>query len=144
MDYATQLWNKFVTSIGNMNVEDGVSYARYWSLILQYVYEKERILVLEGEETVEFPTYHYQKIIEDDVDIFPTVARIPDVMLQKVDPTNPVLIEYLKNVNTSVETRKLLEKSNEDSSKKRQGSKKKEQASPSKSSPEKVEMVEMS
>lgn len=40
VDYATQLWEEFGPSITHTNVENGVSCARYWSLILRDVYKK--------------------------------------------------------------------------------------------------------
>lgn len=43
VDYATPLWEEFVKSISNTNVVNDISCARYWSLILQYAYEKEGI-----------------------------------------------------------------------------------------------------
>ncbi|CAI9276734.1 unnamed protein product [Lactuca saligna] len=51
--------------------------------------------------------------MEDDVDVFPSVARIPDAMLQKVDPVNPVLVEYLTTIMPSIEAEKLLDASAE-------------------------------
>ena len=72
--------------------------------------------------------------MEDDIDVFPSVARVTDAMLQKVDPANLVLVEYLKTVNPSIETDKLLKKFNEGPSKKRRGSKKDAQLSPLKAS----------
>lgn len=61
----------------------------------------------------EFATYHYQKTVDDDIDIFPVVARIPDVML-------------------------LSDATTKGTSKKRRGSKKKVQESPPHVSLEKV------
>lgn len=95
VDYATQLWNDFVKSLGNTNIVDGISMTRYWSLILQYAYEKENIVVSENEEKAEFSMYQYPKTIEDSPEEFPTVACILGAMLQKVTPTNPVLFAYL-------------------------------------------------
>ena len=40
VDYGTQLWKEFVKSLENTNSEKGISCARYWSLILEKVYEK--------------------------------------------------------------------------------------------------------
>lgn len=57
MDYATQLWQEFGNSIANTNVVNGVSCARYWSLILKYVYEKGGILVPADQPTTEFVVY---------------------------------------------------------------------------------------
>ena len=57
VDYATQLWNEFVKSVGNTNAVDSISYARYWSIILRFAYEKEGIAVLENEETAEFSLF---------------------------------------------------------------------------------------
>lgn len=54
--------------------------------------------------------YHFPKIVEDDSDVFPNVARIFDGMLKKVDPTNSILVEYLKHINNSFETGILLQK----------------------------------
>lgn len=45
VDYVTQLWEEFGTEIIHTNVLNGVSCARYWSLILRDGYEKEGILV---------------------------------------------------------------------------------------------------
>lgn len=45
VDYANQLWMEYGNSIGHNNVENGVSCAIYWSLILRYVYDKEGIMV---------------------------------------------------------------------------------------------------
>lgn len=81
VDYATQLWNEFVKSVGNTNAVDSISYARYWSIILRFAYEKEGIAVLENEETAEFSLFRFPKIVEDDDEIFPNVARIHDAML---------------------------------------------------------------
>ena len=46
VDYATQLWQGFGNNIANISVVNGVSCAHYLSLILQFVYEKEGILVM--------------------------------------------------------------------------------------------------
>lgn len=84
----------FLKSVENTDAVDGVSCARYWSLILRYAYEKEGVLVPTDEPNAEFVKYHYLKTIEDDVSIFPTVARILVGMLKMVDPLNPVLEDY--------------------------------------------------
>lgn len=55
-----------------------------------------------------FQTYHYPKDVTDKAEEFPLVARIPDAMLNRVDPTNSVLVAYLKNIDPNVETGKLL------------------------------------
>ena len=91
-----------------MNALHGISCVRYWSLILQYFYNKEGILVPNDEEKVDFQTYNYPKDVTDNAEEFPFVARIPDAMLERVDPKNPVLVPYLKNIDTNVETGKLL------------------------------------
>lgn len=141
VDYTTQLWDEFVKSISNTNVVHGILCAPYWSLILQYAYEKEGILVPEDEQAAEFSLYHFPKTVEDDPDMFPTVARIPNGMLRKVDPTNPILVAYLQTINPSIETSFLLPKSTSGPSKKRKESKKQAKGSPSKPSPEPVEKV---
>lgn len=51
------------------------------------------------------------------MNIFPTVARIPDGMLKKVDPSNPVLEAYLLTISTNYGTGVLLAKHDEGSSK---------------------------
>lgn len=102
--YTTQLWDEFVKSIGNTNIVHGISCAHYWSLILQFSYEKEGILVPKDEQMSEFSLYHFPKIAEDDPDMFPTVARISDGMLRKVDPTNHILVVYMQTINPSIET----------------------------------------
>lgn len=71
--------------------------------------------------------------------MFPTIARIPDSMLQKVDPSHLVLVTYLKTINPSIEIGVLLPKNVRGPSKKRRGSKKDVRDSLSKSSPEQIE-----
>lgn len=107
---------EFLKSVENTNTMDRVSCARYWSLILRYAYEKEGVLVPADE--LEFVRYLFPKTIEDDVTIFPLVARIPNGMLKKVDPSNPVLMAYLLTISTNDETGVLLAKPDEGSSKK--------------------------
>ena len=43
--------------------------------------------------------YHYPKTIEDDVSIFPSDSRIPDGMLKKFDPSNPMLMACLHTIS---------------------------------------------
>lgn len=81
MDYVTQLKEEFGTSISHTNVLNGVSCARYWSLILQDVYEKEGISFSFDVLKAKFTIYQHPKSVEDDPMIFPIVARIPDAML---------------------------------------------------------------
>ncbi|KAL7587313.1 hypothetical protein Lser_V15G40383 [Lactuca serriola] len=104
VDYATQMWKEFVKSLENTNSEKGISCARYWSLILEKVYEKEAIPVMTDVEVAEFSFYQFPKIVEDDEAIFSRVARIPDVMLRKVSPTHKVLVRYLRNIDTADHT----------------------------------------
>lgn len=58
----------------------------------------------------EFGIYQHPKVVMDDLDVFPTVARIRDSTLHKVDPANQVLLAYLQTINPSIETGVLLEK----------------------------------
>lgn len=55
--------------------------------------------------------------MEDDSKVFLNVARIPDAMLQKFDPADPVLVAYLQTANPSIETGVLLPKGIEGNSK---------------------------
>lgn len=80
MDYATPLWEELVKSIGNTNMMNGILCARYWSLILQYVYEKEGIVVLDDVPKAEFSLYHHPKVVEDNPNEFPLIARITDAL----------------------------------------------------------------
>ncbi|CAI9290648.1 unnamed protein product [Lactuca saligna] len=50
------------------------------------------------------------KEVSNDNEFFSHVARIPDAMLKKVDPTNVVLIDYMTTIDSKVETGKLLTK----------------------------------
>lgn len=109
VDYATQVQKDFIKSLENTNVVKGISCARYWSLVLQSVYEKEGIPVPANEAKAEFMKYHFPKSVEDDSEVFPNVARITDRMLKKIDPTNSVLVKYLKRINPSVKTRVFTE-----------------------------------
>lgn len=83
-DYATQLWEEFGTGISHTYVKNVVSCVRYWSLILKDVYEKEGILVPLEDAKVEFSTYQTPKFVTDDPALFPSVVRIPDVMLRSI------------------------------------------------------------
>ncbi|CAI9290725.1 unnamed protein product [Lactuca saligna] len=47
---------------------------------------------------------------KDEHVVLPNVARIPNVMLQKLDPANPNLMAYLQTINPSIETGVLLPK----------------------------------
>lgn len=60
------------------------------------------------EEKAKFLKYHFPKEVTDDAEVFSNIARIPDAMLQRVDPTNLVLVEHLKTINPNEETGKLL------------------------------------
>lgn len=77
---------------------------------MKYAYEKEAIVVLEHEPKAEFSLYHHPKTLEDNQDAFPTVSRIIDAILRRVDPTNPVLVAYLTTINPSIEAAMLLSK----------------------------------
>lgn len=127
-------------SVGNTNVVNGILCARYWSLILQFTYEKEGILVLDNEETAGFSMFHDLKTIEDDEEFFPTVVGIPNAMLCKVDPSHPILVSYLKTINPNIEIGVLLT-TNASPYKKKKGSKKSTKGSLSTTQPEQVEKV---
>ena len=76
------------------------------------------------EETVEFIKYQFPKDVTDDVEIFTHITIIPDAMLQCVDPTNLVLMEYLETINLDDGFGKLLPKETAAPSKKSRKSKK--------------------
>ena len=86
VDYSEQLWTEFLTSISKTSAKQGISCARYWSLIIQYVYNKEKIEVPDFEEKAVFHMYGSSKEVADDPEVFTSIARIPDAMLKKVDP----------------------------------------------------------
>lgn len=124
VDYATQVWKEFIKSLENICVVKGISCAQYWSPILQYVYEKEGIQVPADESKANFMKYHFPKSVEDYSNVFQNVARIPDGLLKKIDPSNAVSVSYLMIVNPSVETGILLQQSDEGSFNKSKKSKK--------------------
>ena len=66
----------------------------------------------------------------DDLDVFPTMAQIPDTMLRKVDPVDPVLLAYLQTINPSIENGFLLGKGVVGTSKRTKSSKKVTKANP--------------
>ena len=103
-DYSTQLWKEFQKGLELTNAANGISCARYWSLILQYFYNKEGILVPNDEEKVTFQSYHFPKDVVDDANEFPNVARIPDTMLKRVNPKNSILVAYQKTFDPSIPT----------------------------------------
>lgn len=71
---------------------NGVSCARYPSLILSDVYEKEGILVPSEDEKMEYSTLQTPKLVADDLVLFSSVARIPDAMSRSIDPINQILV----------------------------------------------------
>ena len=89
---------------------------------MQHAYEKKGVIVPNVEQKVEFSLYHHLKTVKDDLEIFSTVARIPDAMLRKVDPSYPVMVAYLQTINPSIETGVLLPKGTGGPSKKQKGS----------------------
>ena len=138
------MWKEFVKSLENTNVEKGISCARYWSLILEKVYEKEGIQVPEGGEVAEFSLYQFPKVVEDDENIFTSVARIPDAMLRKVHSTHKVLVRYMKTFDPAVQTGVLLEVTGESSKKKKKTQKEEKLQSSKVSQAEEVEKEEIS
>lgn len=80
-----------MNSITNTSVVALVSCAHYWSLILKYVYEKEGIIIPIDDSLAEFGIYRHLKVVTDDLDVFLMVARVPDSLLRKVNPTHPAL-----------------------------------------------------
>ncbi|KAL7605237.1 hypothetical protein Lser_V15G14681 [Lactuca serriola] len=144
VDYGTQLWKEFLKSLENTNAEKGISCARYWSLILEKVYAKEGIQVPEGGEVAEFSLYQFPKAVEDDENIFTSVARISDAMLRKVSSTHKVLVRYMKTFNPDVQTGVLLEVSRESSKKKKKTQKEEKLQSSKVSQAERVEKEEFS
>lgn len=71
-----------------------------------------------------FGIHQYPKTVEDDSEGFPNVARLPDAMLRKVDPTNPILVAYLHTINPTIETVVLFPKGVAGTSERSKGSKK--------------------
>lgn len=65
----------------------------------------------------DFSIYQHPKVVSDDPMLFPTVARIQDAMLRKVDPAHPVLVHYLTTINPDVQIEVLLPKGAEGTSK---------------------------
>lgn len=132
-DHSTQLWKEFQKGLELTNAVNGISCARYWSLILQHFYNKEGILVPNDEEKVTFQSYHFPKEVVDDADDFRNVARIPDAMLKRVNPTNSILIAYHKTFDPSIPMGMLLPRE-ETKSKQSKKSKKANPTSPAKKS----------
>lgn len=93
VDYVIQLWEEFGNAITHTNLENGVSCARYQSLILKEVDEQEGILVPSQDKKAAFSTIAAQRLGVDDLAIFPSVARIPDAMLRCIGLKNPLLIQ---------------------------------------------------
>lgn len=56
-------------------------------------------------------------MVTDDHVLFPSVARIPDAMLRRTDPANPILVQYFTSVNPNVTVGVLLPKGAEGTSK---------------------------
>ena len=75
------------------------------------------------EDKAVFHMYGCPKEVHDDPAIFTILARIPDAMLKKVDPTNNVLVSYLQSIDTTVVTGMLQqeEKKKSKKSKKTEG-----------------------
>ena len=89
----------------------------YWSLNLRQVYDKDGILLPSEDAKVMFKTYRIPKIVTDDPVLLPTVARILDAMLRKLDPAHPNLVHYFTTINLDVQIQVLLPKGEEGTSK---------------------------
>lgn len=55
-------------------------------------------------------------MVTDDHVLFPSVARIPDAMLRRIDPANLILVQYFTSVNPNVTVGVLLPKGAEGTS----------------------------
>lgn len=55
------MWKEFQKSVENTNVVQRISWARYWSLILRYAYDKEGIQVPVDEPKAKILKYHFLK-----------------------------------------------------------------------------------
>lgn len=102
------------------------------------MYEKEGILVHADVRKAEFGIYQHSNTVEDNSEVFPNVTRIPDVMLRKVDPSNPILVAYLQTINHTFKTSVLLPKGIAGTSKRGKSSKKSPKHEKPKSIPETV------
>ncbi|CAI9260818.1 unnamed protein product [Lactuca saligna] len=67
-------------------------------------------MVPNDEEKVVFHVYSCPKDATDDAEEFPLVARIPDIMLKRVNPRNTVLLTHLKTIDITIENGILLER----------------------------------
>lgn len=76
VDYSTQLWQEFGNNIAHTSFANGVSCAYYWSLILRYVYGNEGTMVPNVGPKADFVLYQNPKMVENNSEIFPSVARI--------------------------------------------------------------------
>ena len=88
------------------------------------MYEKKGILLPSKEQNVEFSLLHTPKLVTDVLVLFPSATCIPDAMLQRIDPTNPILVQYLTYVNPNVSVRVLFPKGAKGTSKADKASKK--------------------
>lgn len=75
--------------------------ARFWALILKEIYSQENIIIPGGIEYAEFTMMTAPRVFVDDANVFLNVARIPDSMLKLIDPTNPLLVNYLLSIDST-------------------------------------------
>lgn len=78
-------------------------------------------------------------MVIDDPFLFPNVARILDAMLRRIDPANPILVQYLASININVTVGVIFPKGIEDSSKAVKAQKKKKKTEQPKPIQEHVE-----
>ncbi|CAI9261636.1 unnamed protein product [Lactuca saligna] len=100
VDYASNLWEEFGTSISHMMLATG---------------------------TTKFPTMATPRVSVDDVNVFPYVARVPNSMLKLVGPKNQLLVQYLTSIDFTNPTGDLPQKVVEETSKGSKAPKKKKQ-----------------
>lgn len=67
-------------------------------------------MVPSEDAKAELSMYQTPKIVTDDPSLFPNVARILDVMLCKIDPANPILVQSLSTMNLNIQVGVLLPK----------------------------------
>lgn len=101
VDYASLLWEEFGTSIFHCKLATGVASARIWGLILKEFYNQENILIPLGVVTAKFPTMKVPKMVVNDATIFLVFRRIPDSMVNLVDPKNQLLVEFLAYIDST-------------------------------------------
>ncbi|KAI3780665.1 hypothetical protein L2E82_10651 [Cichorium intybus] len=99
VDYASTLWTNFTTYSNHAKRATDIAFTRFWALIVQAAYAREKVPVPSDLPVHEFHQVQIPSSSTSD-DRMEFIAQIPEAMLCKVPDDNLTLIEYRKTITS--------------------------------------------